>query len=77
MTMEKKSCNAKVAVLTIATMALAVMGCWFCWHCPSRIYPPGAHDLFWRQLAWNGVGLAMFAAAWLTGWKRLLKVAPG
>ena len=59
-----------------ATMALAAMGCWFCWHCPSRIYPPGAHDLFWRQLAWNGVGLAVFAMAWLVGWKRLLKAAP-
>ena len=74
--MEKKSCNVTVVVLTIATMALAAMGCWFCWHCPSRIYPPGAHDLFWRQLAWNGVGLAVFAAAWLVGWKRLLKTAP-
>ena len=74
--MEKKSCNANVAVLTIATMALAAMGCWFCWHCPSRICPPETHILFWRQLTWNGVGVALFAAAWLTGWKRLLKAAP-
>ena len=63
-------------ILVAATVFLAAMGCWFCWHCPSRIYPPGAHDLFWRQLAWNGVGLAMLTATWLTGWKRLLKVAP-
>ena len=59
-----------------AAMSLAVMGCWFCWHCPSRIYPPETHSLFWRQLAWNGVGLAVFTATWLTGWKRLLKAAP-
>ena len=63
-------------VMVVATVLLAAMGCWFCWHCPSRIYPPGAHDLFWRQLAWNGVGLAVFAAAWLMGWRRLLKAAP-
>ena len=74
--MEKKQCNSIVAVLVVTTAALAAMGCWFCWHCPSRIYPPDAHDLFWRQLAWNGVGFAVFVAAWLTGWKWLLKAAP-
>ena len=74
--MGKKQYDSTVAVLVVTAAVLAAMGCWFCWHCPSRIYPPGAHDLFWRQLAWNGVGLAMFTAAWLTGWKRLLKVAP-
>ena len=62
--------------LFFVTVALAAMGCWFCWHCPSRIYPPEAHGLFWRQLAWNGVGLAVFAGAWLAGWRRLLKAAP-
>ena len=74
--MKMKKCNALVFGLVAAVAALAAMGCWFCWHCPSRIYPPGAHDLFWRQLAWNGVGLAVFAAAWLMGWKRFLKAAP-
>ena len=68
--------KAIVVVLFAATAALAAMGCWFCWQCPSRIYPPEAHGLFWRQLAWNGVGLSVFAAAWLVGWKRLLKAAP-
>ena len=65
-----------VWVILGTTALLAAMGCWFCWHCPSKIYPPEAHALFWRQLAWNGVGLAVFAAAWLAGWKRLLKAAP-
>ena len=74
--MEKKSRNTVAFALAVAMMVLAAMGCWFCWHCPSRIYPPEAHGLFWRQLAWNGVGLAAFVAAWLTGWKRLLKAAP-
>ena len=55
---------------------IAAMGCWFCRHCPSKIYPPEAHGLFWRQLAWNGVGLAVLATAWLAGWKRLLRAAP-
>lgn len=62
--------------LFFATVALAAMGCWFCWHCPSKIYPPESHGLFWRQLAWNGAGLAVFAGAWLAGWRRLLKAAP-
>ena len=62
--------------LFFAMVALAAMGCWFCWHCPSRIYPPESHGLFLRQLAWNGVGLAVFAGAWLAGWRRLLKAAP-
>ncbi|MBQ8124504.1 MAG: FtsW/RodA/SpoVE family cell cycle protein [Kiritimatiellae bacterium] len=69
-----KKSNAIVIVLTGSAIVLAAMGCWFCWHCPSRIYPP--HGLFWRQLAWNGVGLAVFAGAWLAGWRRLLKAAP-
>ena len=73
-TTEKKQCNSIVAVLVLATAVLAAMGCWFCWHCPSRAY--GTHELFWRQLEWNGVGLAMFVVACLTGWKRLLKAAP-
>lgn len=63
-----------VAFLLAAVGILAAMGCWFCWHCPSRVY--GAHELFWRQLAWNGIGLAAFAGALLAGWKRLLKAAP-
>ena len=61
-------------VMVSATFLLAAMGCWFCWHCPSRFYE--SHELFWRQLAWNGVGLAAFAGAWAVGWKRLLKAAP-
>ena len=65
-----------LGTLLSATALLAAMGCWFCWHCPSRIYPPESHGLFWRQLAWNGVGLAVFAGAWLVGWRRLLKAAP-
>lgn len=72
--MEKRQCNAIVAAFAVATVAVAAMGCWFCWHCPSRYYE--AHELFWRQLAWNGVGFAVFAATWLTGWRRLLKAAP-
>ena len=63
-------------VLFVSTAALAAMGCWFCWHCPSRICQPETHALFWRQLTWNGVGVAVFAATWLAGWKRLLKAAP-
>ena len=66
--------NAMVVGLVAATAALAAMGCWFCWHCPSRFYE--SHELFWRQFAWNGVGLAVFAGAWAVGWRRLLKVAP-
>ena len=68
--------NKKVIIgpLIAATVLLAAMGCWFCWHCPSRFNE--SHELFWRQLAWNGVGLAAFAGAWAVGWKRLLKVAP-
>ena len=65
-----------LGTLLSATVLLAAMGCWFCWHCPSRIYPPESHGLFWRQLMWNGVGLAVFAGAWLAGWWRLLKAAP-
>lgn len=65
-----------LGTLLSATVLLAAMGCWFCWHCPSRIYPPESHGLFWRQLAWNSVGLAVFAGAWLAGWRRLLKAAP-
>jgi len=65
-----------LGTLLSATALLAAMGCWFCWHCPSRIYPPESHGLFWRQLAWNSVGLAVFAGAWLAGWRRLLKAAP-
>ena len=61
-------------VMVSATFLLAAMGCWFCWHCPSRFYE--SHELFWRQLAWNGVGLAAFTGAWAVGWKRLLKAAP-
>ena len=58
--------NKKVIIgsLIATSVMLAAMGCWFCWHCPSRIYPPESHGLFWRQLAWNGVGLAVFAGAW-------------
>lgn len=74
--MENKRYKVMAVVLVSAMVALAAMGCWFCWHCPSRIYPPDAHDLFWRQLAWNGVGLVAFAAAWAVGWRRCLKVAP-
>ena len=74
--MEKKSCSSMVVALAVAMTILAAMGCWFCWHCPSRIYPPEAHALFWRQLAWNGVGLSVLAGAWLVGWKRLLRIAP-
>ena len=66
--------KAIVGTLVAATMLLAAMGCWFCWHCPSRFYE--SHALFWRQLAWNGVGLAVFAGAWAVGWRRLLKAAP-
>ena len=68
--------NKKVIIgfLIAASVLLAAMGCWFCWHCPSRFYE--SHELFWRQLAWNGVGLAAFAGAWAVGWKRLLKAAP-
>ena len=69
-----KNRSSIVAALAVTTVAVAAMGCWFCWHCPSRSYE--AHGLFWRQMAWNGVGLAVFAATWLTGWKRLLKAAP-
>ena len=65
-----------LGTLLSATVLLAAMGCLFCWHCPSRIYPPESHGLFWRQLAWNGVGLAVFAGAWFAGWRRLLKAAP-
>lgn len=65
-----------LGTLLSATVLLAAMGCWFCWHCPSRIYPPEAHGLFWRQLMWNGVGLAVFAGVWLAGWRRILKAAP-
>lgn len=61
-------------ILVAATMLLAVMGCWFCWHCPSRIYE--VHELFWRQLAWNVIGITAFVGAWAFGWKRLLKAAP-
>ena len=63
-------------VILATTVLLAAMGCWFCWHCPSRIYPPEVHALFWRQLAWNGIGIAVFAGAWAAGWKRLLNAAP-
>lgn len=66
--------KAIIGSLIAATVLLAAMGCWFCWHCPSRVYD--AHGLFWRQLAWNGVGLAAFAGAWAFGWRRLLKSAP-
>ena len=74
----KENINSKAILATLlsATAVLAAMGCWFCWHCPSRIYPPESHGLFWRQLVWNGIGVAAFAAAWLAGWKRLLKAAP-
>ena len=65
-----------LGTLLSATALLAAMGCWFCWHCPSRIYPPESHGLFLRQLAWNGVGLAVFAGTWLAGWRRILKAAP-
>ena len=65
-----------LGTLLSATVLLAAMGCWFCWHCPSRIYPPESLGLFWRQLAWNGVGLAVFAGACFAGWRRLLKAAP-
>ena len=64
----------KVMFALVAAAVLAAMGCWFCWHCPSRFY--GGHGLFWRQLAWNGAGIAAFLAAWAFGWKRLLKSAP-
>lgn len=63
-----------IGSLIVATVLLAAMGCWFCWHCPSRFYE--THELFWRQLAWNGVGIAAFAGAWALGWRRLLKAAP-
>ena len=68
--------SRKVAVgaLLFAMALLAAMGCWFCWRCPSRYLMP--HDLFWRQVVANGLGLAVFAAAWLAGWRRLLKAAP-
>ena len=68
--------NKKVITgwLFAAAVALAALGCWFCWHCPSRMHGP--HALFWRQLAWNGAGLAVFAGAWFAGWRRILKAAP-
>ena len=50
-----------IGSLIAATVLLAAMGCWFCWHCPSRFYE--AHGLFWRQLVWNGVGIAAFVMA--------------
>ncbi|MBQ3097282.1 MAG: hypothetical protein IJI54_13695 [Kiritimatiellae bacterium] len=72
----KENINSKTILGTLlsAMVLLAVMGCWFCWHCPSRVYEP--HVLFWRQLAWNGVGLTVFAGVWFVGWKRLLKASP-
>lgn len=72
--MEKKQCNSIVVVLVIATAALAAMGCWFCWHCPARCLWP--HDLFWKQVVANGLGLAVFATVAALGWRRCLKVAP-
>lgn len=74
--MEKKKRNSIVAALVVATAVLAAMGCWFCWQCPSRYYGPPHGELFWRQLAWNGLGLVVFFATWAVGWKRLLKTAP-
>ena len=53
--------NKVMVVLVAVATALAAMGCWFCWHCPSRIY--AEHELFWRQLVWNGIGLAALCAS--------------
>lgn len=67
--------NKTIVFLLLATVGiLAAMGCWFCWHCPSRVY--GAHEMFWRQLAWNGIGFAVFAGAVMLGWRRWLRSAP-
>ncbi len=68
--------KVSVWVMVAATFLLAAMGCWFCWHCPSRYYWPPHGTLFWRQLAWNVMGLVVFFTAWAVGWKRLLKTAP-
>ncbi|MBO7687058.1 MAG: FtsW/RodA/SpoVE family cell cycle protein [Kiritimatiellae bacterium] len=62
--------------LPAMVVALAAMGCWFCWHCPSRYYAPEWHLLFWRQLAFNGIGFAVFWGAVRFGWRRWLAVAP-
>lgn len=62
--------------LLAMVVTLAAMGCWFCWHCPSRYYAPEWHLLFWRQLAFNGIGFAVFWGAVRLGWRRWLAVAP-
>ena len=66
--------NKMMIGLMTASAVLAVMGCWFCWYCPSRIYE--AHELFWKQIAGNVIGLVVFLGVVVLGWRRLLKVAP-
>ena len=64
-----------LAILSAAGL-LALLGCLFCFACPSRYVAPGSHLLFWRQLAWNGIGLSVCFLVWRVGWKRLIRAAP-
>ncbi|MBO4286619.1 MAG: FtsW/RodA/SpoVE family cell cycle protein [Kiritimatiellae bacterium] len=71
--------NHKRGVLLTILLAaglLAAMGCLFCYFCPVRFFEPGSRALFWRQLAWNGIGLSVLIIAWQLGWRRLLQAAP-
>lgn len=59
------------------SLALAALGCWFCWNCPMDwLYGPNQHSVFVRQLAWNALGLAAFAAATTVRWTWWRKSAP-
>ena len=60
-----KKMIAGVAIAAVAMLAL--MGLAFCWLCPDvwvcRAEKLGAHWAFWRQLAWNAVGVLAFVLA--------------
>lgn len=73
-----KKMIAGVAIAAVAMLAL--MGLAFCWLCPDfwvcRAEKLGAHWAFWRQLAWNAVGVLAFVLAWKVGWPWWMKAAP-
>ena len=69
----------RALAVVFALFALAVTGLIFLWTCPdSACFEDllGKHRMFYRQLAWMGIGVVAFCLATRAKWKSWLKSAP-
>jgi len=68
----------RVCCVALAVFALSILGCVYLWRCASMTTE---HiNLEWlmlkKQLAWNGIGLALAMLLPVAGWRRILKSTP-